>query len=497
VSLVRIIIATTASPVTVQRITEEDPDLNSVVCLAGKAMSLPISPAYDAFVRNPTGVIQRHFGHPAFRVDVSEKIDEGYSWQLGLFTAHALHHINRLAQQSDACDHTLILTGEVDRDLNVLAVNGHEEKTTALRSDIEKLLSRKQKVTIAIPTDNAEHWTTAFSDHQSANPELFNIISIQTAAQVLDHIGIALPIQNPKIPTVEPIQKVPNESRWGVGALVLLIGASAVAGGVSYSPEIKSLTQQAFVMAREIIDPQQTEKSKPVLEQEAPKSFTQTPVKKSPIPAPSPTPEKDVFAATPKRASTAAPVRIRLSKIRTQDNDTCKQTKARGTVSDPILFERQRSVFRTQIDGKGRLCRVEILARSSADNNYIFGRYQRWITGRPNTSAPSKVLDLGPRQGNVSWSVDIPNNLQRPAIFQVLILSSAKPFEVSDKIIQRLDEIRSEGSKLDKLRKRMRWSGIKLTLKRFRIVPKRNQTRNTSPEIGQQLGQRPPSPLNR
>ena len=107
---VTVYIATTASLVAIQRITEEDPQVNSVICLAGKAISLPISGAYDAFVRNPTGVIQRDFGHSAYRIDVSDTIEEGYSWQLGVFAAHALQRAGRLVPPGEPTETIIIAT---------------------------------------------------------------------------------------------------------------------------------------------------------------------------------------------------------------------------------------------------------------------------------------------------------------------------------------------------------------------------------------------------
>ncbi len=122
-----VFVATTTGPVEVQRLTREDPDLSSVVCLQGKAVALPISGAYEAFVRAPTGVIQRCFGHPAFRADVSARIDDGLSWQLALFLAHAVdRHVGA------APPVRLVATGEVDRDLNVLAVGHVAAKLQAL-----------------------------------------------------------------------------------------------------------------------------------------------------------------------------------------------------------------------------------------------------------------------------------------------------------------------------------------------------------------------------
>ena len=120
----RVMVATTKGPSEVQRLTAEEPDLHSVVCLNGKAQALPISAAYDAFVRNPTGVVEKRVGHPVFRADVSAPITDGDSWQLGLFIAHLLHHHGRLSHDAPL----IWATGEVDRDLVVHKVQGITEK---------------------------------------------------------------------------------------------------------------------------------------------------------------------------------------------------------------------------------------------------------------------------------------------------------------------------------------------------------------------------------
>ena len=125
---VRVVVLTTNGPAAVERITEEDPEVSSVICLSGKAVALPVSGAYDAFVREPTGVVQHHFGHRAYRVDVDAMIAEGYSWQLGVLAAHALDAAGRLAGKGEAADRVIWLTGEVDRDLDVLAVDHLTDK---------------------------------------------------------------------------------------------------------------------------------------------------------------------------------------------------------------------------------------------------------------------------------------------------------------------------------------------------------------------------------
>ena len=84
-------IATTRGPVEVVSITEEDPDIRSVLCLSDSFQELPISPLYDAFVRRPTGLIEQMTGHPSYRVDLSGPITQGHSWQVGLTVMHLFH----------------------------------------------------------------------------------------------------------------------------------------------------------------------------------------------------------------------------------------------------------------------------------------------------------------------------------------------------------------------------------------------------------------------
>lgn len=149
--MIRVYIATTAGPVAIQRISKEDPVVRSVVCLNGTSQSLPISRAYDGFVRNPTGVVERSFGHSAFRVDVDRAITDGNSWQLGLFVAHALAEEGRLAGPEDKVENVIWLSGELDRDLNVRPVRHIEEKLNASRALFDQLLHEDIRLFCFIP----------------------------------------------------------------------------------------------------------------------------------------------------------------------------------------------------------------------------------------------------------------------------------------------------------------------------------------------------------
>lgn len=125
---VRVVVATTEGPSTVLRVTPEDPSLRSVICLGRSTTVLPVSPAYDAFVRSPTGVVERAVGHAAFRVDMSAPIDGGDSWQLGLYLAHLLKAAGRLAEDDKPAGLVLWVTGAVDGDLAVHPVGRLDDK---------------------------------------------------------------------------------------------------------------------------------------------------------------------------------------------------------------------------------------------------------------------------------------------------------------------------------------------------------------------------------
>jgi hypothetical protein len=153
---IRVYIATTEGPSEVQSLIEEDPDIRSVVCLDGKANALPISPAYDTFVRRPTGLIEHDFGHAAFRLDVAEPITNGSSWQLGVYAVHALAAKLRLANLHDNADEAIWLTGEVDRELQILPVSGIANKIQKSKDLFDTQRENEKPITLYLHPDNSE-----------------------------------------------------------------------------------------------------------------------------------------------------------------------------------------------------------------------------------------------------------------------------------------------------------------------------------------------------
>lgn len=178
---VRVVIATSIGPSTVLRLGEEDPQVRSVACLRGTPEALPISGAYDAFVRNPTGVVERAVGHPAFRVDLDAPVDDGDSWQLGLYLAHRLKAAGRLAEAGEPAEMTVWATGTVDRDL---AVGPVERVADKLRRSASLLAADGDRMLLAVPTGNRPALEAA------GLPARATVMLVGDVRQVLGRIGV-------------------------------------------------------------------------------------------------------------------------------------------------------------------------------------------------------------------------------------------------------------------------------------------------------------------
>lgn len=217
---IRVFILTTDGPVEVQRITAEDPGVKSVICLDGKAVSLPVSPAYEAFVRSPTGVIESCFGHPTYRLDVSGRISEGLSWQFGVFLAHALHATDQLG--GDGADIAVLTTGEVDHDLNILPVQAVAEKLTLAEPLVNELVAHGIATTVLVPPDNG-----ASSSGDAA------LAPVSTVAQAFDILGLDLPEKSVPAHIAAGAANPADRPRRSLVSLLLLILTLAIAGGAA------------------------------------------------------------------------------------------------------------------------------------------------------------------------------------------------------------------------------------------------------------------------
>ena len=229
---IRVYLATTQGPVLIERISRE-PAPQSAICLKRTTKVLPVSAGYDAFVRQPSGVVEREFGpfdKGGFRLDVSGEIAAGESWQLGVFVAHALKEAGELAGSDEPFDEVWWLTGEVDNDLNVKAVAHVPDKIRAATDGINSLVESNTPVTLFL----AEQNLTAID--RSELPYGIRVVGVSTTAEVVDGVGHATPpptleLKDQVMPPVPWPERSGGADRSGMGAArrssaAAVIGAS-------------------------------------------------------------------------------------------------------------------------------------------------------------------------------------------------------------------------------------------------------------------------------
>jgi hypothetical protein len=233
----RVLIATTNGPVEIQLLTEEDAAIGRcVACVGGTTETADIASAYHAFVVRPTGVIEGRFGHSCYRLDVSARIDAGSSWQLGVLAAHALLAAGRLAQENDAADGILWLTGSVRPvDLTVGAVSHVPEKLANSLARLKQELNAGRPVLLAVPAANAAEVSPSATKELS---ELGAELAVVSHAQALfDVLGMKLPGTPSKalVPASSalavPQQTVPAKPRRGYAWAAAAASIGVVAAG--------------------------------------------------------------------------------------------------------------------------------------------------------------------------------------------------------------------------------------------------------------------------
>lgn len=221
---IAVFIATTHGPIRVERITRERAP-QSMVCLKRSSSILPISAAYDNFVRPGSGIVERAFGpfeDGAFRLDLSAPIETGESWQLGFFIAHAIAASPgaELASEDDA-DAVIWLTGRVDYDHAVGAINHMSEKIFASRAAIGKWLAAGRSVTLFVPS-GVDSETAA----NAGIPRGARLMSASSADDVLAALNLSKQNAAIHVPTVVP--RRPPAARWavvGIGAVAVMTSA--------------------------------------------------------------------------------------------------------------------------------------------------------------------------------------------------------------------------------------------------------------------------------
>ena len=202
-----VFIATTQTPVRILRLVVEPRVSLSTACLNLRASKASISDAYNDFVSLDTGIIARHTQQENYRLDLSDDIAQGNSWQLGAFIGHQLSHAGKLAHCDPSAateladvDRIIWASGEVDVSGRVHAVSDIERKLAQSRALFADAHRQCLPVCLMLPEGNREpSLQVTLGALQAEYPSL----SVQFISQVRFDDPSALP------PTADPYLTLP------------------------------------------------------------------------------------------------------------------------------------------------------------------------------------------------------------------------------------------------------------------------------------------------
>ncbi|MDC0227442.1 hypothetical protein OAK51_02965 [Alphaproteobacteria bacterium] len=155
-------IPTTNNLVGISDITYEDPLVSSVICENNNLEALPISHQYNSFVQSPTGIIEKITGHSSYRIDITGRIEQGDSWQLGIAIAHIFHKkkiINFSKNQnliSNDEDTIIWASGIINSNLDIKKIDYLEKKIENSVDFFKECLKNDILVKIILSDENID-----------------------------------------------------------------------------------------------------------------------------------------------------------------------------------------------------------------------------------------------------------------------------------------------------------------------------------------------------
>ena len=252
---VAVYIATTHGPVRIERILQEPVPLSEVFVGRGIEPLFEISSEYDNFIRpgRPVDKAFGPFGDLSFRMDLSQEIKAGKSWQLAAFVAHGLESLGRLAGPDDPHDRVVVLTGLVNADFKIEIVGHIQEKLDALHQLASETRAAGREFQVIIPKD-----ASLEPPHDVNAKKMSNAMA---AFELCTGTNAILPIAKENTKSAYPV----------IFILLLLAGGT----GVYFVNHInKSEPSETRFQAAEIVEKSETGAQIQVLERRPPKGLT-------------------------------------------------------------------------------------------------------------------------------------------------------------------------------------------------------------------------------
>lgn len=241
--LTRVFIGTTQGPIELLSL-EMSPDIgHSLIRVNNSTERASITKSYDNLVRADTGVITSWFGEGPYRANISSDIQDGKSWELGMFTAHCLHSQGNLANEEDKAGAAIWVTGSISTSvtkelLPVLPVEKIPLKIQRSKDLFADILRQGVDITIVVPDANSSqlHEIEAQLSGVAHEGRVLRIITAKNCAQMcLDALDIHIEPAPEHQGTSDPRSPRRHEDTESRKLLWRVSGGVTIAGLVVYA----------------------------------------------------------------------------------------------------------------------------------------------------------------------------------------------------------------------------------------------------------------------
>ncbi|MFP6756937.1 MAG: hypothetical protein VCC99_01780 [Alphaproteobacteria bacterium] len=217
-SRIGVYILTTRAPVRIEAIhARRVPPRSEITVGQDYSQRLAATKDYDLFVSN-AGPVGQAFAVPAgdcFRLQVEAAFDDGNSWELACFIAHALARHGRFAAAGDEVDEIILASGRVDLAFDVGAVEHLKLKLDAAREIIAGWHEQGVPVTLMLPAADSDGASVTVADGAET-------VFCADVAAVMDHVG--LPWKAPKVSGARPLmRRLTRPKRWAAAVLGIVV----------------------------------------------------------------------------------------------------------------------------------------------------------------------------------------------------------------------------------------------------------------------------------
>ena len=192
---VTVLVPTTQNIVGFTDITVEDNNVSPIVCVNNSLTPLPISLDYNNFIKSPSGVVEKYTKISSYRLDLTNSIDRGESWQLGFLVAHLINHFGNLIFSKTEelipvdTDDILWCSGVVNANLDLDEVTHIKAKLLNSKQIFDEAIKQKKIIHLCVSKGNAKEVEDFIGSYDNSLKKYLKLVSIKNAEELFKIIN--------------------------------------------------------------------------------------------------------------------------------------------------------------------------------------------------------------------------------------------------------------------------------------------------------------------